>query len=234
MIEYRPLADIGITRTDWLTAKHHFALGPYGNPSHLPVGSLYVWNDDTFAPRSGFPPHGHNSVEIITYVREGVVTHEDNLGNRGHIRAGDVQVMSAGSGIFHSERNDESTTTRVFQLWIAPRRPGGEPRWATKSFPRQDGAGRLVALASGRHLEDALPIRADADVYGANLASGSSIEIPLAVDDSAYLVPAKGVLAVNGVRVAELEGIALRDEHTLRIDAVTDAELILVVAGPMQ
>src|ERR1700686_3877561 len=105
MIEHRRIDEIGGTELDWLKAKHHFALGPYGNPAHKPVGNLYVWNDDEIAPRSGFPLHEHADVEIVTYVREGVITHTDSLGNKGYVHAGDVQVMSAGTGIRHSESN---------------------------------------------------------------------------------------------------------------------------------
>jgi redox-sensitive bicupin YhaK (pirin superfamily) len=231
MIEHRPFAEIGGTQSDWLIAKHHFALGHYGNPDHRPVGVFYVLNDDELAPHSGFPPHRHADVEIITYVREGVITHEDNLGNRGQTRAGDVQVMSAGTGIEHSERNDQDTTTRIFQLWIKPREVGGMPRWGSKPFPRTDRGGRLVPLASGRSLEDALPIRGDADVYGAMLAAGDVVEIALAEGEGGYLVPAAGAVDVNGVRVAAREGVAVCDERSIKVSAVTDAELVLVIAG---
>lgn len=234
MIEHRPLSDIGATHAGWLTAKHHFVIGPYGNPAHGHAGVLYVWNDDAIAARTGFPPHGHSNVEIVTYVRQGAITHEDSLGNRGQIRAGDVQVMSAGTGIRHAERNDEDMATHVFQLWFEPREAGGAPRWDTRSFPRADRAGQLVPLASGRSLPGALPIGADADVFGATLTAGSSVEIALPANDSAYLVPAKGALVVNGVQVAERDGMLLRDEHHVRIEATTDAELVLVLAGPMR
>jgi len=231
MIEHRPFAEIGGTQSDWLTAKHHFALGRYGNVDHRPVGVLYVLNDDELAPHSGFPPHRHADVEIITYVREGVITHEDSLGNRGRTLAGDVQVMSAGTGIEHAERNDEDALTRIFQLWIKPREVGGMPRWGTKPFPRTDRGGRFVPLASGRSLDEALPIRADADVYGAMLVAGDVVEISLAEGEGGYLVPAAGTVDVNGVRVAAREGVAVRDEPSITVSAVTDAELVLVVVG---
>lgn len=232
MIDYRPLAEIGGMQSDWLTAKHHFALGRYGNPDHVPLGVLYVWNDDELAPRSGFPLHRHQDVEIVTYVREGVITHEDSLGNRGQTHAGDVQVMSAGAGIEHSERNDEQVVTRIFQIWIKPRKVGRTPRWGSKPFPRNDRAGRLVPLASGRSLEGALPIDADADVYGALLIAGDVLDIALAKGQDGYLVPAVGTLDVNGVRVSAREGVALRDERSINVRAVTNAELVLVIVGP--
>src|ERR1700744_5037373 len=163
MIEHRRIEDIGGTEHDWLRAKHHFALGHYGNPAHKRVGNLYVWNDDEIAPHSGFPPHDHANVEIVTYVREGVVTHADNLGNAGHIEAGDVQVMSAGTGIRHSERNDGVVPTRLFQIWRAPGGVGGDPTWGTRPFPKQDRAGRFVLLASRSGRDGSLSIHSDAD-----------------------------------------------------------------------
>ena len=116
MIEIRRIEEIGGTETEWLRAKHHFALGSYGNPAHRPLGNLYALNDDEIAPHTGFAQHGHANVEIVTYVRQGVVTHADSMGNEGHIAAGDVQVMSAGTGIRHSERNDGPIPTRLFQI----------------------------------------------------------------------------------------------------------------------
>jgi redox-sensitive bicupin YhaK (pirin superfamily) len=231
MIEHQPFDDIGGTQTEWLNAKHHFAIGHFGKPTHRPVGVLYVWNDDELAPHSGFPLHSHADVEIVTYVRQGVLTHEDSLGNQGHIGAGDVQVMSAGSGIQHSERNEVDAPTQLFQLWIRPRELGGLPRWAHRPFPGADRAGQLVLLASGRSRKGALPIGADADVFGAKLDAGITAEIALAAGDGAYLVPVSGIVEVNGVRVSARDGLAARDEPRLRITAVTDSDLILVIAG---
>ncbi|MFM0097155.1 pirin family protein [Paraburkholderia nemoris] len=231
MIEHRSLAKIGGLDIGWLKAKHHFAIGRYGNSAHRPVGSLYVWNDDEIAPHTGFAMHPHANVEIITYVREGVISHEDDLGNRGHTKAGDVQVMSAGTGIRHSERNDEETPTRIFQIWIEPNHPGGAPRWSTQAFPRADRAGQFVSLASGSGAPDALPIRADAEVFGATLLAGDTARLDLGVGYGAYLVPAMGSVIVNGVRLAAREGVALREEPSIEVEALSDAELILVVAA---
>jgi redox-sensitive bicupin YhaK (pirin superfamily) len=232
MIEHKPLAEIAGAQTDWLKAKHHFALGHYGNPGHRPVGNLYVWNDDEIAPHSGFPLHHHADVEIITYVREGVITHEDDLGNKGRTKAGDVQVMSAGTGIRHAERNDETMPTRIFQIWIAPRQRGGSPRWGTRPFPKADRSGRFIALASGRSSAEALPIRADAEIYGAVLFAGTVTEFEFEDGASAYLVPAAGTVAINGIRMEACEGLAVRDERSIRIEALTDAELVMVVTAP--
>ncbi len=164
MIELRPFQSLAGDQSDWLQAKYHFP------PMHARSGwgTLRIWNDDEIAPNSGFPPHTHANMEIITYVRDGAVTHSDSLGNGGRIAAGDVQVMSAGTGIKHAEFNLEPQTTRLFQIWIKPKADGGAPAWGTKPFPTKDRAGRLVTLASGFESDRAaLPIRADAGVLGA-------------------------------------------------------------------
>jgi quercetin 2,3-dioxygenase len=232
MIETRSINDIGGTQHEWLRAKHHFALGPYGNPAHTPVGNLYVWNDDEIAPHSGFPPHGHANVEIVTYVREGVVTHEDNLGNVGHIKAGDVQVMSAGDGIRHSERNDGDIPARLFQIWLSPLQAGGDPTWGTRPFPKRDRAGRFMLLASRSGRDGSLRVGSDADVLGALLPAGTKAQYELAKGEAAYLVPAAGSVEINGKRLETGEGAAIRDESHLRIAARHDAELVMVVTRP--
>jgi len=190
---------------------------------------MRVWNDDEIASQSGFPPHPHANMEIITYVRQGAVTHQDSLGNQGRTEAGDVQVMSAGSGIRHAEYNREPETTKIFQIWIIPRENGGEPSWGAKPFPKSDRAGRFVTLASGTASDDeALPIRADARVSGATLVAGQTTEYDLGANRKAYLVPASGVVEINGVRVASRDGAAVQDEKLLRIKAIEDAEIVLV------
>ena len=142
-------------------------------------GPIRVWNDDTIAPKTGFPPHPHADMEIITYVREGAITHQDSMGNKGRTEAGDVQVMSAGSGVRHSEYNMEDSTTRIFQIWIEPSSSGAAPSWGAKPFPKGDRAGQFVALASGFEGDTgALPIRTDARVLGASLKAGGGSGIP--------------------------------------------------------
>src|SRR5574340_861222 len=163
MIELRPYASLGGDNHGWLNTRHHFSFADYHAPARMGWGALRVWNDDEIAPASGFPLHPHRDMEIITYVRRGAISHQDSLGNAGRTAAGDVQVMSAGSGIRHAEQNREPETTTLFQIWIIPDQPGGKPSWGTKPFPRTDRAGRLVTLASGFPSDpDALPIRATA------------------------------------------------------------------------
>jgi redox-sensitive bicupin YhaK (pirin superfamily) len=232
MIERRQFAGLGGADHGWLKARHHFSFADYYEPKRMGWGSLRVWNDDEIASNSGFPPHPHADMEIITYVRQGAITHKDSLGNEGRTEAGDVQVMSAGSGIRHAEYNLEPETTRIFQIWIEPNERGGEPIWGAKPFPKDDRAGRFVTLASGiPGDEDALPIRTDARVVGATIRAGETAEYPLGASRHGYLVPAVGSVEVNGVRLDARDGAAIRDEATLRIKALEDAEIVLVDAA---
>jgi redox-sensitive bicupin YhaK (pirin superfamily) len=190
---------------------------------------LRVWNDDEIAPGTGFPLHPHADMEIITYVRQGAITHQDSLGNKGRTEAGDVQVMSAGTGIRHSEYNFEPETTKIFQIWIVPSSRGEKPRWGARPFRKQDRAGRFVTLASGNPQDgDALPIRADARVLGAALNAGETAEYSLAEGRRGYLVAALGSVEVNGVQLAESDGAAIDSERVLRVTAMEDAEIVLV------
>lgn len=229
MIERRPFATLGAADHGWLKARHHFSFADYYDPQRSGFGDLLVWNDDEIAPGTGFPPHGHASMEIITYVRDGAITHRDSLGNEGRTEAGDVQVMSAGSGIRHSEYNLEAKPTRIFQIWIEPTQRGGEPTWGSKPFPRDDRSGQFAVLASGFAEDaDALRIRADARVLGATLKAGESLEYTLAEGRHAYLVPAVGEVEVNGVALAARDGAAISGEPVLRITARSEAEVVMV------
>ena len=232
MIDRRPFAELGGADHGWLDAKHHFSFASYYDPDNMGWGPIRVWNDDTIAPGTGFPPHPHADMEIITYVREGAITHQDSLGNIGRTEAGDVQVMSAGSGVRHSEYNREPGTTRIFQIWIEPTVRGGTPNWGAKPFPKDDRAGQFVVLASGRDADaDALPIRTDARVLGATIRAGETATYTLGAGHHAYLVPATGAVEVNGVRIDARDGAAIADETTLTVRAVEDAEIVLVDAA---
>jgi quercetin 2,3-dioxygenase len=232
MIERRPFAELGGANHGWLATKHHFSFADYRDPERLNWGRLRVWNDDEIMPDTGFPLHPHADMEIITYVTEGAVSHEDSLGNKGRTAAGDVQVMSAGTGIRHSEYNREPVTTRLFQIWILPTERGGPPAWGMRPFPKGDRAGRFVPLASGFAGDaEALPIRTDARVLGATLGSGKTLDYPLGDRRHGYLVPAKGAVEVNGIRLEARDGAAISGEAALRIRALDDAELVLVDAA---
>jgi hypothetical protein len=195
-------------------------------------GALRVWNDDEIAPGTGFPPHPHADMEKslpMWAVSHYPITHQDSLGKKGRTEAGDLQVMSAGTGIRHSEYNLEPEATKIFQIWIEPTRRGGRPSWGTKPFPKQDRSGRFVTLASGfDEGGDALPIRADARVLGATLNAGETTEYRPAERRRAYLVAARGSVEVNGTRLAERDSAAIENERVLRVTAIDDAETVLV------
>jgi redox-sensitive bicupin YhaK (pirin superfamily) len=223
MIEKRPFATLGGANHGWLDAKHHFSFAGYHDDARMGWGALRVWNDDTIAAGTGFPPHPHANMEIITYVREGAITHEDSLGNAGRTEAGDVQVMSAGSGIRHAEYNREPETTRIFQIWIIPDERGGTPSWGARPFPKGERSGRFVPLASG--------FANDARVAGATLKAGERATYVLDAGRHAYLVPAKGAVDVNGVRIETRDGAAINDETVVNVTALEDSEIVLVDAA---
>src|SRR5258706_5014339 len=212
----------------WLKARHHFLVASVGNPENGERGVLVVWNDNEIAPGTGFGRHSHADMEIVTYVRQGAVTHEDSAGNVGRTVAGDVQVMSAGTGISHSEHNRGEDALKLFQIWLLPRQRGGTPRWDSRKFPKADRAGRLIELASGDPKNaDTLLIRADARVLGAKLLAGTTLTHAPARFRHAYLTPAQAVILVNGQRVAVGDGIVAIDESELTITAEEDADVIL-------
>ena len=229
MIDIRPFGSLGGANHGWLNAKHHFSFASYHDDARMNWGRLRVWNDDEIAAGTGFPPHPHRDMEIITYVRKGAITHKDSLGNHGRTEAGDVQVMSAGTGVRHSEYNEEAEETQIFQIWIIPTRQGDEPQWGAKPFPKDDRSGHFVVLASGDAADSgALPIRTDARVSGATIKAGETVEYPLGKDRKAYIVPATGAIEIDGTRVNARDGAAISDLETLRITALEDSEVVLV------
>ena len=232
MIESRPFNRLGGADHGWLKAKHHFSFAGYHDPARMGWGALRVWNDDEIAPGSGFPAHPHADMEIITYVRDGAITHKDSMGNTGRTGAGDVQVMSAGSGVRHSEFNLEDETTRLFQIWILPQGRGGAPSWGARPFPKSDRSGRVVTLASGFPEDgDALPIRADARVQGAMVKAGERLTLDVRPERHIYLVSARGTVEIDGVTIGPRDGAAITDVSRIEIAGVEDAEIILVDAA---
>jgi redox-sensitive bicupin YhaK (pirin superfamily) len=232
MIERRPFSKLGHADHGWLNARHHFSFAGYHDPERMNWGALRVWNDDEIAPGAGFEPHPHANMEIITYVTQGAISHRDSLGNEGRTVAGDVQVMSAGTGIRHSEFNREIEKTTLFQIWILPTQHGGTPGWGTKPFPKADRSGRFVTLASGFEVDkDALPIRAEARVLGATLRAGETAEYRIGARRHGYLVPAKGAVEVNGTRIDRRDGAAISDVDMLKVHALEDSEIVLVDAA---
>ncbi|MGB3379535.1 MAG: pirin family protein [Allopontixanthobacter sediminis] len=231
MIDIRPFASLGAANHGWLDARHHFSFASYHDPDRINWGQIRVWNDDTIAAQSGFPPHPHSDMEIVTFVRSGAITHKDSLGNMGRTAAGDVQVMSAGSGITHAEYNVEDEATTLFQIWIIPDQTGGAPSWGKREFPRGTRAGDWEVLASGNAEQDgALPIRADAKVVAATLAAGASATYSADPARHQYLVAPKGRIKVNGVEAQPRDGIAITGETEITVEAIDDAELVMVDA----
>ena len=170
-------------------------------------------------------------MEIITYVRSGAITHQDSMGNKGRTEAGDVQVMSAGTGVRHAEYNLEDEATTLFQIWVQTDRPGAEPGWGAAKFPKADRSGRFVTLASGFAEDaDALKINSAARVLGATLAAGETAELALDPARHAYLVATQGPIEVNGVRAEPRDGVAITGEDKVTIKALEDAEIVLVDA----
>lgn len=228
MIDVRPFNTLGGADHGWLKARHHFSFANYYDPSRMGWGRLRVWNDDEIAAQSGFPPHPHEDMEIITYVRTGAITHQDSMGNQGRTGAGDVQVMSAGTGVRHAEFNLEPETTTLFQIWIETDKPGAQPGWGQREFPKADRSGQFTVVASGDPADGALHINADARVLAATLKAGETITYDLAQGRRAYLVPAVGEVEVNGVALNARDGAGIKDEPVLTVTAKADAELVMV------
>ena len=231
MIDIRPFATLGHADHGWLDARHHFSFANYHDPDRMGWGSIRVWNDDTIAAQSGFPPHPHRDMEIVTFVRSGAITHRDSLGNEGRTAAGDVQVMSAGTGITHAEMNLEDEATTLFQIWIIPDRQGEQPGWGQREFPKATREGGFEVLASGdAEADDALPIRTDAKVAAATLAKGQSAVWNTSGERHQYLVAPKGRITVNGREAQPRDGIAVTGESEIVVEALEDAEIVLVDA----
>ena len=231
MIDKRPFESLGHADHGWLNARHHFSFADYYDPARMSWGAIRVWNDDEIAANSGFPPHPHRDMEIITYVRSGAITHKDSMGNQGRTGAGDVQVMSAGTGVRHAEYNLEDEATTLFQIWVITDKPGAQPSWGAMQFPREERAGSFVTLASGFEEDgDALKINAAARVMGATLKAGEAAELTLDPSRHVYLVAVNGAIEVNGTRAEPRDGVAITGEERVTIRALDEAEIVLVDA----
>jgi len=229
MIDIRPFNSLGHANHGWLDARHHFSFANYHDASRMGWGAIRVWNDDRIAARSGFPPHPHRDMEIITYVRTGAISHQDSMGNKGRTGAGDVQVMSAGSGVVHAEYNLEDEETTLFQIWVETDRTGIKPDWGMMPFPKEARDGSFQVLASGDAEDGALTISADAKVLGATLAAGKSVSYDADPARHLYLVPSARI-RINGVEANARDGVAITGEENITIEADADAELVLVDA----
>ena len=229
MITVYPYTELGHADHGWLDARHHFSFASYRNPKRTGFGALLVINDDKVAAGKGFATHPHDNMEIITYVRQGAITHKDSMGNSGRTSAGDVQVMSAGTGVAHSEHNLETEDTRLYQIWIEPNQRNVKPRWDAKQFPKTPAKDTLPILASGQaqHVGgDALMIHQDAAIYGGRLSAGTRITQP--IKHQAYVLASSGSFTLNGKTLAQGDGAEITDEKTLDIYANQDTEILVI------
>ena len=229
MIDIRPFNSLGHADHGWLDAHHHFSFASYHDPDRMGWGRIRVWNDDTIGPKSGFPAHPHRDMVIVTYVRTGAITHQDSMGNKGRTAAGDVQVMSAGTGVVHAEYNLEDEQTTLFQIWIETDEPGAEPGWGAMPFPKEAREGSFQLLASGNKDDGALTIHADASILGATVKAGTSIAYDADPARHLYLV-SSGKVRVNGQEANPRDGVAITGESRVTIEAEEDSELVLVDA----
>ena len=229
MIDIRKFDSLGHADHGWLDARHHFSFANYHDPKRMGWGRIRVWNDDKIAGKSGFPPHPHRDMEIVTYVRTGAITHQDSMGNKGRTAAGDVQVMSAGTGVTHAEYNLEDEDTTLFQIWIETDKPGAKPSWGAMPFPRESREGQFQLLASGNGDDGVLNINSDARILGATLKAGETLEYSADPSRHLYLVP-NAKVEVNGTPAEKRDGVAITGEATVTVKAEEDAELVMVDA----
>lgn len=232
MLIPRPAAERGETRTSWLESKHTFSFNRYYDPNFMGFRSLRVINDDRVAPGGKFGTHPHDNMEIITYVLDGSVVHEDSTGAKGQIRPGDAQRMSAGTGIWHSEANGSATEPVHFlQIWIEPSEAGLKPGYEQKSFPEEERRNRFRLIAASNGRDGAVTIHQDADLYTALLEEGMEVKQSLAAGRSGWLQVAKGEVTVNGVTLSAGDGAAIREEGPLTVQARKASEVLLFDLG---
>jgi len=226
MITIRKSKDRGHFDFGWLDTYHTFSFDQYHDPAHMHFRSLRVINEDRVQPSHGFPTHSHRDMEIITYILSGALEHRDSMGNGSVIRPGDVQRMSAGTGVSHSEFNpSDAETVHLLQIWILPERHGLPPSYEEKHFSEQRGRLRLIAANDGR--EGAVTIHQDAQVYAAVLDAGQTVFHPLAGGRSAWLQVARGRVSLNEMELTQGDGAAVRRESELTIAAQDRAEVLL-------
>lgn len=235
MIHVTPWEHLGGAEHGWLSTRHHFSFAEYMDPSRMGLGPLRVWNDDLIRPQSGFPMHPHRDMEILTYVRQGAITHEDSIGNRGRTEAGGIQVMSAGTGIVHSEYNLEDEETKIFQIWVIPNKTHLTPRWDAKAFPEAGKSAAFSVLASGdpKDIEaGSLVIHQDAQLMGARLNQGQDVSHVLRDVRAVYIVPSGGDLLINGEDAPDGAGIAIAEERDIEIKAKSGPVDVVMVEVP--
>ena len=228
MIRIRPAAERGSTNLDWLESYHSFSFGDFYDPAAMSFRSLRVINDDRIGPGGGFGMHGHRDMEIVTYMLSGSLAHQDSLGSGESLRPGDVQAMTAGRGIRHSEFNaSPSEPAHLLQVWLLPARPGLEPSYSQRHFDvaEKQGRWRVVASADGR--DGSLLVHQDVQLLAALLAPGETVDYALATDRHAWLQVARGTVELNGQQFAAGDGAAISDETQLRLTGIESADVLL-------
>ena len=232
MITLYPYSSLGKASHGWLKSSHHFSFANYHNPRRTGFGNLLVVNDDWVKPGFGFPPHPHRNMEIISYVRSGAITHEDNKGNKGVTQNGEVQVMSAGKGVVHSEYNRSKQPLTFYQIWIKTNKMNIEPRWECKKFPNKAVTGSLPMLVSG-YAEDknqALFIHQRARIFGGKISKGAVIEH--AIEHQAYVLASDGHIELHDTDTKKTlnqgDGAEIIQSKTVTITALTNCEIVLI------
>lgn len=229
MLTIRKADERGVTQLGWLDGKHSFSFGEYYDPRHIRFRTLRVINDDRVAPGGGFPTHPHREMEIVTYVISGSLEHKDSIGGGGVIRPGDVQAMTAGSGLTHSEFNPSDTEpVRLLQIWIFPEQKNLEPRYDQKHFPEAERAGRLRPIATRDGRDGSLVINQDAAIYAGVLTDGERVEHRVSEGRGVWVQVAVGGVTVNGQSLAEGDGLAIEDESLVEIVGVPGRSEVLV------
>jgi len=228
MIEVRPAGERGIVNHGWLDARHSFSFGSYYDPEHMGFGPLRVINEDRIQPSQGFGTHGHKDMEIITYIISGALEHKDSMGNGSVIRRHEVQRMTAGTGVLHSEFNHlDDELTHLLQIWLLPETGGLQPGWEEKTFDASDKANRLCLIASRDARDGSLKVHQDADLYAAMLEEGHELKHHFASGRRGWLQIVDGTVTVNGEALTAGDGAAIADVETLEIVARADAEFLL-------
>ncbi len=228
MILLRLAGERGRTQIDWLDSYHTFSFDQYYDPENTHFRSLRVINEDFVKPGAGFPTHGHRDMEIITYVLEGELAHQDSMGNGSTIKPGDVQRMSAGSGVTHSEFNHSKTNqVHLLQIWIFPDKKGLEPSYEQKEFKRAEKLNQLCLVASGNPKQGAVKMHQDADLFASVLEKGKSVEHSLKSGRFAWLQVARGALKLNNLVMEAGDGAAVSDEKRISISAEKESEILL-------
>ncbi|MEM7641843.1 MAG: pirin family protein [Pseudomonadota bacterium] len=228
MIKFRDRSTRGRTQMGWLDSRHSFSFGGYHDPAHMGFGNLRVINDDRVAPGAGFGEHAHQSMEIITYVISGALAHQGSLGNGSVIRPGDVQRMSAGSGIRHSEFNhSETDPVHFYQIWVLPEADGGEPGYEQKTFPIADDPGVLRLVGDRDGTDGAVTIHQDIRLLAGRLSDDQSLTHEFADHRKAWLQVVRGILQLNGGELREGDGVAIQNEPHVSLCGSNGAELLL-------